>query len=184
MDTSLAFSIPRTVGHQSGSDRALAFECGAAPSLFAGRLAPIRARAAHTRMPERCCCQSGGRRFGVLRMPETCPQLCLGAGVTEALMNVWFSGPLLWLLSSGPAEASEAGVRSLRAAKLCGHQSDSPAGAKPRRSATRIHRPRQDRPKVRFQQPPKSATGRSQSEARRPPPCVLLTKPSAMEPRQ
>jgi len=42
--------------------------------------------------------------------------------------------PLLWLLSFGATNVRAAGVRSLRAAKLCEHQSNSPAGATTRRT--------------------------------------------------
>ena len=142
--TPVAFSIPRTVGHQIGSETALAFESWAPLWVFAGRRAPIRGRPAWARMPERCWCQSGDRRFGVLRMPGACSQLCLRAGVTEALMNVWFSSPslvtFLWL-----------------------QESDPPAGAESRRSATKDHWPRQHKPKVCSHATPTTATGRNPS---------------------
>ena len=66
-------------------------------------------------MPEGNHCQSGDRRFGVLRTPERRTHRVGSRGVRR---HGWTLGPLSWLLLSGPTE-----------------RSDSPAGANTRRRA-------------------------------------------------
>ena len=70
---------------------------------------------ARCRMPACVQCQSGDRRFGVLKTPERRTHRVEGLCVRR---HGWTLGPLSWLLLSGPTE-----------------RSDSPAGANTRRSA-------------------------------------------------
>ena len=93
------------------------------------------------RMPGPDHCQSGDRRFGVLRMPVELPPLASPSSLCAGTDGR--SGPLSWLLLSGPAE-----------------RSDPPAGAESRRSAARDHWPRQLGLNVRLEQISTRASGR------------------------
>ena len=74
VDTSLASLIPRTVGQRIGANTALASECVQRGHEWAQGARRREKAPPRFRMPERGFCHSGGRRFGVLRMPGPCPQ--------------------------------------------------------------------------------------------------------------